>query len=113
MARFCGKIGYSHTEDQGNGVHKPVNVERTYMGDVVRNNRQLESGEKVNDDLTVQNTISIVADAYANDHFFAIQYVEWAGKRWKVSNVEVQPPRLLLRLGGVYNGPAGTPAGSP
>lgn len=80
-------------------------VERDYVGDVLRNTRKLQSGESVNDDLSVDNSISIVADAYANEHFFAIRYVMWAGVRWKVSNVEVQHPRLLLRLGGVYNGP--------
>jgi hypothetical protein len=52
-----------------------------------------------------------MADAYANEHFFAIRYVEWAGVLWTVSMVEVQSPRLLLRLGEVYNGP--TPAVAP
>lgn len=104
MARFYGKVGYGQTVDNGNGVHKDVITERSYSGDVVRNSRRLDIGEKVNDDLTVGNSISIVADAYANDHFFAIRYVEWAGFLWKVSEVEVESPRLLLRLGGVYNG---------
>ena len=80
-------------------------VERLYFGDVIRNARNLREGENLNPDLSVQNSISIVADAYANDHFFAIRYVEWAGALWTVSSVEVQSPRLLLRLGEVYNGP--------
>jgi hypothetical protein len=46
-----------------------------------------------------------VADAYANENFFAILYVEWMGALWTISEVEVQSPRLLLRLGKVYNGP--------
>lgn len=75
------------------------------MGDILRNTRRLQSGESVNDDLSVGNSISIVADAYANEHFFAMRYVQWAGTLWKVSDVEVQSPRLILRLGGVYNGP--------
>lgn len=113
MARFHGKVGYVHTVNQGNGVHKPVATERTYMGDLVRNIRQLEGAEKVNDDLSFNNSVSVVADAYALDQFFAIQYVEMAGARWKVTTVEVQHPRLLLRLGGVYNGPTPEPASSP
>jgi hypothetical protein len=79
-----------------------------FTGDVIRDTRQLQYGEKVNPDLSVGNQISILADAYANDHFFAIRYVEWAGVLWTVTDVEVQSPRLLLRLGEVYNGP--TPA---
>ncbi len=105
MAKFFGKVGYGETVEVKPGVWKDEITEVSYFGDVVRNTRQLESGDKVNNDLTVQNSISIVADAYANEHFFAIRYIEWAGTRWIVSDVEVQSPRLLLRLGGVYNGP--------
>jgi hypothetical protein len=106
MAKFFGKVGYGPTTvETAPGVWNEVIVERDYVGDILRNTRKLQSGESVNDDLSVDNSISIVADAYANEHFFAIRYVLWAGARWVVSNVEVQSPRLLLRLGGVYNGP--------
>ena len=108
MARFFGRIGYGETEEAQPGVWVDVLVERSYFGDVVRNTRKLSEGENLNKDLSVSNSISIVADAYANDHFFNIRYVEWAGTKWTVSDVEVQTPRLLLRLGEVYNGP--TPA---
>lgn len=84
-------------------------VERDYVGDILRNTRRLQSGESVNDDLSVNNMISIVADPYANENFFAIRYVQWMGTLWKVTEVEVQSPRLLLRLGGKYNGPIAPP----
>jgi hypothetical protein len=105
MARFYGRVGYGETEESAPGVHEDVIVERSYYGDVVRDMRRLSEGENLNKDLSVQNSISIVADAYANDHFHAIRYVEWAGVLWTVSTVEVRSPRLLLRLGEVYNGP--------
>lgn len=105
MAKFYDVVGYGETQETAPGVHKDVITEILYYGDVIRNSRQLREGEKVNDDLTVGNSISIVADAYANEHFFAIRYVKWAGSYWKVANVDVQAPRLILRLGGVYNGP--------
>src|ERR1044072_1799254 len=100
MAKFNGKVGYGETVETAPGVNEDQITEVVYFGDVIRNTRLLQSGEKVNDDLSVSNSISIVADAYANEHFFAIRYVEWAGVLWKVSEVEVQRPRLLLRLGG-------------
>lgn len=105
MARFHGNVGYGEAVETAPGVWQDSITERTYFGDVVKNTRKMQSGEHLNDDLSVGNSISIVSDAYANDHFFAIRFVEWAGVRWTVSEVEVQPPRLLLRLGGVYNGP--------
>lgn len=106
MAKFFGVVGYSEGQvETSPGTWEERIVEKSYYGDVVRNTRQLETGDKVNNDLTVNNSISIVADAYANHHFFAMRYVKWAGALWIISDVEVQSPRLLLRLGGVYNGP--------
>lgn len=110
MARFYGKVGFGQTEDQGHGVHVDVVTYRMYQGDVVRNARINRDDQKVNDDLAVSNSISILSDSHANEHFFAIRYVDWAGTLWKVTDVEVQSPRLILRLGGVYNGPPGTAA---
>lgn len=105
MTRFSGKVGYGVTVETSPGVHVDQITEFTYFGDVVRNSLQFRAGESVNNDLSVSNSISIVADAYANENFFAIRYVVWAGAYWAVSEVEIQSPRLLLRLGGVYNGP--------
>lgn len=108
MARFRGAIGYADEAVEtppGSGVFVEQIVEKMYTGDLVKNNRKLEEAEKVNLDISVGNSISVVADAYANEHFFAIRYVRWSGALWTVTNVEVQSPRLLLRLGGVYNGP--------
>lgn len=112
MARFYGRVGYGETAESAPGVWVDVIVERSYYGDVVRNARNLHAGENLNFDLSVQNSISIVADAYANEHFFNIRYIEWAGTLWTVTRVEVQSPRLILTLGEVYNGvtPAVTPS---
>lgn len=86
-------------------MHVDSIVERPYFGDVIRNSRTLSQGDELNQDLSVGNSISIVADPYANEHFFRIRYVEWAGILWTVSEVEVRSPRLTLQLGEVYNGP--------
>ena len=113
MARFFGRVGYGETVETKPGVHEDQITERSYFGDVIRNARNLREGENLHPDLLVQNAISIVADAYANEHFFAIRYVEWAGTLWTVKSVEVQSPRLLLRLGEVYNGRTPDPAPTP
>ena len=104
MAKFNGKIGYGVTVETADGVHEETIIERIYYGDIIRISRSLRENEQVNPALSLGNSISIVADAYANEHFFAIRYAEWAGVRWAVVEVEVQHPRLLLRLGEVYNG---------
>jgi hypothetical protein len=107
MAKFYGEIGYGESVEEplGSGVFVDSITEVAYFGDVIRNTRKLASGESLNDDISVTNSISIVADEYATKHFFAIRYIRWEGALWTVTNVEVQSPRLILALGSVYNGP--------
>lgn len=107
MARFSGEVGYGESVEDppGSGVWVDKIVEFTYEGDVIRSNRQLTNVEDVNPDIIVSNSISIVANQYATEHFFNIKYVRWAGVLWTVGAVEVRSPRLILSLGTVYNGP--------
>lgn len=103
--RFHGKVGFGESVETAPGVYEDSIVEHEYFGDVTRAARKLMEGENLNQDLSLVNAISIVADAYASEHFFEVRYVEWAGVFWTVTDVEIQRPRLLLRLGEVYNGP--------
>lgn len=106
MGKFYNVVGYvidtESAEHPGAVFEEPV--ERFYKGDLLENNRRLESSDEKNDDITLSNRISIVADAYAYSHFFSIRYVKWMGGVWKVTKVDVEPPRLILTFGGVYNG---------
>lgn len=104
MTRYYGAVGYFSTEETLPGVWTESITERQYRGDVTSNTRRLETGECVNDDLNIQNKVSIVADAYAYENYMYIKYAEVMGVRWKVTSVEVSRPRLVLTLGGVYNG---------
>lgn len=105
MAKYYGNIGFGETVERTPGEWVDAIIERPYYGDVVKNIRRLGGGDKVNSDITVSNQISVVADAYANKTFFAIRYISWMDNLWYVTNVEVERPRLILTLGGVYNGP--------
>ena len=104
MAKFYGQIGYAEPAETSPGVWVDKMTEHPAKGDVLRDQRKLESGENVNDDISLNNQFSIVADPYALGHYFAIRYVKWMGGYWKVTNVEVQYPRLLLTIGGLYRG---------
>ena len=104
MAKFYGKIGYATTVETSPGVHVEEITERDYYGDVIRNTRRLESSGNLNDNINVSNEFSIVADPFANENFYAMRYVEFMGTKWRISNVEVRYPRLVLTVGGVYNG---------
>ena len=103
MAKFYGNVGYAITEETKPGVWMPRIVDKPYYGDLMRNSRRLENTSKVNDDVSLENQISIVADPFAYENFHNIRYVEYLGTKWKVSNIEVQYPRLVLTVGGVWN----------
>lgn len=103
MAKFYGEIGFA-TQTKSSGIVKEEIVKRKYFGDLIRNIRQLQSTDQLNDNINVSNQISIIADPYATENFHSMRYVEFMGAKWKVTSVEVQYPRLILQLGGVYNG---------
>ena len=104
MARYSGKIGFAVTKETKPGVWVDEITERTYYGDLTRNTRRLQSSGNLNDDLVISNELSIVADPYANENFHSMRYAFYMGTRWKITDIEVQYPRLNLTLGGVWNG---------
>lgn len=107
MNRFFGEVGYGEAVETPpeSGVWVDTITERSYYGDILKIDRNLGSDEKINEDITVSNRISIVADQHANENFLKIKYVRWSGVLWTVTSVEVKAPRLILSLGRVYNGP--------
>lgn len=103
MAKFYGKIGFGETVETAKGVWEEQITEREYFGDVLRNVSKWRDGKNLNDDLNVDNQLSIVADPFAYEKFHAMRYVQWLGAFWKITSVDVQRPRLILTIGGVYN----------
>lgn len=103
MAKFYGPVGYAVTEETSPGVWVEQITEKLYYGEVSRNTRRLESAGNLNDDVNVSNELSIVADPFAYKNFHSMRYVEFMGAMWKITNIEVQFPRLILTIGGLYN----------
>lgn len=105
MARFCGNIGYAVQEEIRPGVFSNNHIrEVEYIGDVKTINFRQSATDKVEDDLSTTDVISVIADPFAFENFSNIRYVVYMGVRWKVSSVQIQRPRIILTLGGVYNG---------
>ena len=104
MPKFYGNIGYAISKETAPGVWVEDIVEHEYFGDVYRNTRKLQSGNQVNDSIDISNEISILSDPFANENFHSMRYVTYMGAKWKVSSVEVRYPRLILTVGGLYNG---------
>lgn len=103
MAKFCGKIGYCETVEQVPGVWVNQTVEKISYGDIIKNTKRYENSGNLNDNITINNQISIIADPYVLSHFHNILYAEFMGVKWKVKSIDIEHPRLILTLGGVYN----------
>ena len=103
MAKYFGIIGYEVTREVEPGIYVEEFVENQYYGDIVKNSRRLQDASKVNPDFSLNNQFSIVADPFANKHFHEMRYIEYMGVKWKITEVEVQYPRLILTIGGIYH----------
>lgn len=104
MTKYYGKIGFITTEETDPGVYIEKTIERSYKGDVIRNYRRWESSQdSINSNINVNNSISIISDDFVVNNMPFIRYVEWMGSYWNINNIDVQPPRLILEIGGIYH----------
>lgn len=103
MAKWHGKIGYAKDVETSPGVWEKQYFEHRYYGDVIQDNRKNQPSDGLNDNLTITNEISIISDTFAISNFASMVYVEFMGVKWKITNVKVLRPRLILSIGGVYN----------
>ena len=104
MAKFAGTIGFITQVENKSGLYENETVERSYTGEILQDVRRWNNVEKINDDITLGNRFSIVADGYIFDNMYAMRYMIWRGVRWSITKVELQTPRIILTVGGVYNG---------
>lgn len=104
MAKWYGIVGIADDIETEPGFHEDSIVEKHYQGDIISTRWRRQTADQINDDITLAKQISIIADQYALYHYSTIAYVEYMGTKWKVTEVEPQFPRLILTVGGVWNG---------
>lgn len=103
MTRFSGVIGFAEQVETKPGIWESQITERHYKGSITRNQVRWNQGSDINDDLRIDNEISVVSDPFLIDHLGVIRYIEWMGSKWKVTSMMIQPPRVVLQIGGVYH----------
>ena len=104
MSKWFGKIGYAITGETEPGVWEDTIVTRDCYGDLISDKYRRQSSGNVNDDINLTSVISIIADPFAYENCSHMAYAEIMGARWKITDIDVHPPRLNLTIGGVYNG---------
>lgn len=103
--KWYGKVGFVKSVQTAPSVWSNDETIREYYGDVYRiSNQWSTNSDSTNDDLNVNHQISIMADPFACDNCHSIKWIEFMGARWKVKSFESKPPRLVLTVGGVWNG---------
>lgn len=104
MSKYHGYIGYADTAETYPGVWEEQIVEREYYGDVIKNRANIQQNADINGKITISNNISIIGDPFAHEHFYSMRYITYLGKRWCITNIEIEYPRIALTIGGLYNG---------
>lgn len=104
MAKFAGKIGFTNTIETSPGIWSNEVIEKTYVGDVLKTSLRYQNDSQINDNVILSKRISIIADVFVNNNIQSITYVTYMGAKWDVTEFDVQYPRIILTLGGVYNG---------
>ena len=104
MAKFHGAIGYALLEESSPGVWIDTIIEKNYRGDIILDQRRFQSSENLNDNINIDNSISILADAYAYENLGFMKYIVWNNVAWKIQSFSINRPRIVLQIGGVYNG---------
>lgn len=100
--KWYGQLAYRDSVEVEPGIWEDQITEVNKFGDVLRNYSSNQQGTKINDDISVSNQISIIADPYLLESFHKIIYITFGGAKWRVSNVEVRYPRLIITLGALY-----------
>lgn len=103
MAKWCGNIGFLKTVETVPGVWEEQFIVRKYKGDVIKNINRLQQADGLNDNFTISNKISIIADSFVNSNFQYMRYIEFMGTKWRIREAEIQYPRIILTIGDVYN----------
>lgn len=105
MARFYGVIGYAIDKPISAGNMIEGIIERSYSGEIIKHHTNLVLEGKAHPDINIANSISVVSDPYAEENMDTMRYVTWKGTRWRITSVDIQRPRIILTLGGRFNGP--------
>lgn len=109
MDKFIGMIGFVSNVEIEDGITEDEVTERKYRGDILKNNQRFNTTNTTSGEIKISNRFSIIADSYAFDHIADIRYLTWRGNRWIVEYIDIEYPRLVMSIGGLYNGPqAGT-----
>lgn len=106
MPKCSGIIGYALAVETRPGVWSEGMTDKPYIGEIVKDNRRIVDQGEINGSIRVNNNISIISNKFMLDNMSYMRYLTSStmGKsKWKISSVDIVPPRIIITLGGLYN----------
>ncbi len=104
MAKYAGLVCYVTQEEKVPGVWTPLENPVLMKGDIIRQSSNYQDNGKINSDISLNHRVSLVGDAYAFDNYYNIKWIMLDGRKWEVTSVEIQRPRIIVSIGGLWNG---------
>ena len=106
--KYTGKIGFAVMKNEGEGIYTEEIEEKVYYGDLLSSRWNNENNQ--NSPLVVNcffvilnNSISVICDKYLSENISVIRYITYKNSKWCITGIEIQPPRIIINIGGIYN----------
>lgn len=104
--KYSGKVGFADTREITIDVYEEGIVEKHMIGDFLRYSSQYHFvSQSTVSDIQANHRISLIGTPYAREKFQKMVYITINGERWRISAAELATPRIIVTLGGIYNGP--------
>ena len=104
MAKFVGLIGYALPVESSPGIWSNEITEKPYRGDILTDQRSIQQVDQLNDNININNSISVIANAFAYANIGVMKYAVWNNVAWNIQSATINRPRIVIQIGGVYNG---------
>lgn len=104
--KYSGLAGFEKKHNEVRpGVLQNQIKEVRIKGDVINYGHSLNPTQGSDQqDVHIRNRLSIVMNPYLRDNFSSLVYVIFMNVKWEVSSFTINGPRVIIDLGGVYNG---------
>lgn len=104
--KYSGLAGFNEKDIEVRpGVLQNQIKERRIKGNVLNyGHYNSDTPNSMQQDVSIRNRLSIIMDPYIKKNFNNILYVTFMNVRWSISSLTINGNRVILDLGGVYNG---------
>lgn len=91
-------------KNEGDGIYTEEIEEKVYYGDLLSSRWNNENNQNsTNTNVRLNNSISVICDKYLSENISVMRYITYKNSKWCINGIEIQPPRIIINIGGIYN----------